>query len=279
MQGADGTASAAQAAVLPAATRSLNILLAEDNVVNQKLAILLLERRGHRVTLATNGKEALIELRKREFDLCLMDVQMPELDGLETMTAIRNSEKGTSRHLPIVAMTAHAIKGDREICLNAGMDAYLSKPVRADELFVTIEGLLTEKAAGAADASRSTPGAVQAKQAPAFDEAAFLARMDGSYEVCAQIAEAFFGEGPKLIDRLKELRKKDAAQLARAAHTLKGAIANFTDGQAFQSALCLEQAARECDLRVAAKGLPRLEREVAKLVEELRTFVSAEQRV
>jgi two-component system, sensor histidine kinase and response regulator len=209
-----------------------------------------------------------------------MDVQMPELDGLETTTAIRNSEKGTSRHLPIAAMTAHAIKGDREICLNAGMDAYLSKPVRADELFVTIEGLLAEKAAGAADASRSTAGAVQAKQAPAFDEAAFLARMDGSYEVCAQIAEAFFGEGPKLIERLKdELRKKDAAQLARAAHALKGAIANFTDGQAFQSAVCLEQAARESDLRVAAEGLPRLEREVAELVEELRTFVSAEQRV
>jgi two-component system sensor histidine kinase/response regulator len=97
------------------------------------------------VTLATNGKEALIELRKRDFDLCLMDIQMPELDGLETTGAIRNSEKGTTRHLPTVAMTAHAIKGDREICLAAGMDGYLSKPVRADELFAKIEGLLTAK--------------------------------------------------------------------------------------------------------------------------------------
>jgi two-component system, sensor histidine kinase and response regulator len=276
---AAASSSAVQTAALPAATRSLNILLAEDNVVNQKLAILLLERRGHRVTLATNGKEALIELRKREFDLCLMDVQMPELDGLETTAAIRNSEKGTTRHLPIVAMTAHAIKGDREICLNAGMDAYLSKPVRADELFVTIEGLLasSEKAVGSAGANGA---AAREKQQPAFDEAAFLARMDGSYEVCAQIAEAFFGEGPKLIERLKEeLRKKDAAQIARAAHALKGAIANFTDGQAFQSAVRLEQAARESDLRVAAEGLPRLEREVAELVEELRAFVGAEQRV
>jgi two-component system, sensor histidine kinase and response regulator len=278
-RGKAAAASAASTAALPAATRSLNILLAEDNVVNQKLAILLLERRGHRVTLATNGKEALIELRKREFDLCLMDVQMPELDGLETTAAIRNSERGTSRHLPIVAMTAHAIKGDREICLNAGMDAYLSKPVRADELFVTIEGLLAEKAASGAGATANAT-ATREKQQPAFDEAAFLARMDGSYEVCAQIAEAFFGEGPKLIERLKdELRKKDAAQLARAAHALKGAIANFTDGQAFQSAVRLEQAARESDLRLAAEGLPRLEREVADLVTELRTFVSAEQRV
>jgi two-component system sensor histidine kinase/response regulator len=267
-------------AALPAATRSLDILLAEDNVVNQKLAILLLERRGHRVTLATNGKEALIELRKREFDLCLMDIQMPELDGLETTGAIRNTEKGTTRHLPIVAMTAHAIKGDREICLAAGMDAYLSKPVRADELFQTIEGLLTSKSVSAESSTNAATGGRNGKPQPAFDEAAFLSRMDGSYEVCAQIAEAFFGEGPKLVERLKgELKKKDAAQLARAAHALKGAIANFTDGQAFQSAVRLEQAARENDLRVVAEGLPRLEREVTELVEELRAFVSAEQRV
>jgi two-component system sensor histidine kinase/response regulator len=267
-------------ASLPAATRSLDVLLAEDNVVNQKLAILLLERRGHRATLATNGKEALIELRKREFDLCLMDIQMPELDGLETTTAIRNSEKGTTRHLPIVAMTAHAIKGDREICLAAGMDAYLSKPVRADELFLTIEGLLTAKTVGAESSTNVAAGSSNGKAQPAFDEAAFLSRMDGSYEVCAQIAEAFFGEGPKLMERLKgELKKKDAAQLARAAHALKGAIANFSDGQAFQSAVRLEQAARENDLRVVAEGLPRLEREVTELVEELRAFVGAEQRV
>jgi two-component system, sensor histidine kinase and response regulator len=263
-------------ATLAAMQRSLNVLLAEDNVVNQKLAILLLQRRGHTVTLATNGKEALAELRKRDFDLCLMDVQMPELDGLETTAAIRANEKGTSRHLPIVAMTAHAIKGDREICLAAGMDAYLSKPVRADELFRTIEGLLPEKAtvaSGGATGQRGTP-------AVAFDEAEFLARMDGSYDVCAQIAEAFFSEGPRLIGRLKEeLKKKDAPQVTRTAHALKGAIANFTDGVAFQSAVRLEQLAREGDLRLAGENLPRLESEVAALLEELRSFVGAAQKV
>jgi two-component system, sensor histidine kinase and response regulator len=179
-----------------------------------------------------------------------------------------------------VAMTAHAIKGDKEICLAAGMDAYLSKPVRADELFATIEGLLAEKAVGAVSGTKAGTGDAREKAKPAFDEEAFLVRMDGSYEVCAQIAEAFFGEGPKLIERLKdELKKKDAGQVARAAHALKGAIANFTDGRAFQSAVRLEQAARESDLRVAEEGLPRLEREVKELVEELRAFVGAEQRV
>jgi two-component system sensor histidine kinase/response regulator len=130
---------------LPATRRPLDILLTEDNIVNQKLALLLLQRRGHCVTVAGNGKEALAALEKRNFDVCLMDIQMPELNGLETTAAIRAKESGASYRLPIVAMTAHAIKGDREICLRAGMDAYLSKPVRADELFQTIENLVADR--------------------------------------------------------------------------------------------------------------------------------------
>jgi two-component system, sensor histidine kinase and response regulator len=231
-QSSRGKAAAeAAGATLAAPKSSLDILLAEDNVVNQKLAILLLQRRGHRVTLATNGKEALAALLKRDFDLCLMDVQMPELDGLETAAAIRAKEKGTSRHLPIVAMTAHAIKGDREICLAAGMDAYLSKPVRADELFQTIEGLTAQKGAGGV-----APGAAGSGKArnAAFDEEAFLARMDGSYEVCAEIAEAFFAEGPRLVGRLREeLQRKDAAQLTRTAHALKGGLRILRMGRHF----------------------------------------------
>jgi two-component system, sensor histidine kinase and response regulator len=264
-QSARARGASPAAATLPAAKRVLDVLLAEDNVVNQKLAILLLERRGHTVTLAKNGKEALAALQKRDFDLCLMDVQMPELDGLETTAAIRAKEKGTSRHLPIVAMTAHAIKGDREICLAAGMDAYLSKPVRADELFQTIESLTAPK-----DASAVASGKPRNL---ALDEEAFVARMDGSYEVCAQIAEAFFAEGPRLIGRLREeLARKDAAQLTRTAHALKGAIANFTDGTAFQSAVKLEQMGREGDLSAVTAALPRLETQVQELVEALRVF-------
>jgi CheY-like chemotaxis protein len=112
----------------------LRILLAEDNAVNQLLATRLLERRGHSVTVAGNGKEALVALEKGSFDLVLMDVQMPEMDGFEATAAIREREKHIGNHLPVIAMTAHAMKGDRERCLAAGMDDYITKPIRPEEL-------------------------------------------------------------------------------------------------------------------------------------------------
>src|SRR5215472_17204502 len=123
----------ASASIQPS-ERSLRVLLAEDNPVNQTLVIRILERLGHKVQVVNNGKEALRQVQAVEFDLILMDVQMPEMDGLEATTAIRQAERGTGKHIPIVAMTAHAMKGDREKCLSAGLDGYLSKPVRIDEL-------------------------------------------------------------------------------------------------------------------------------------------------
>jgi two-component system sensor histidine kinase/response regulator len=254
----------------PNAQRSLNVLLAEDNVVNQKLAVLLLQRRGHSVTIAGDGKQALAALERNNFDVCLMDIQMPELNGLETTSVIRAKEKGTSRHLPIIAMTAHAIKGDREICLRAGMDAYLSKPVRADEMFQTMEGLVANRV--------PAPSAVSpaVTRDAAFDESAFLSRMDGSHDVCVQIAEAFFVECPKLMSALRlALQRKDALELAALAHGVKGTIANFTDGTAFQSAVKLEQLAKEADLCRAAEALKRLEADVEALLKSLKSFASA----
>jgi CheY-like chemotaxis protein len=120
--------------------KKLHVLLAEDNAVNRKLATRLLEKHGHRVTVANNGREALAALDAETFDLVLMDVQMPEMDGLETASTIRLREQGTGKHLPIVAMTAHAMRDDRERCLAAGMDSYLAKPIRAKELIDVLEG-------------------------------------------------------------------------------------------------------------------------------------------
>jgi two-component system, sensor histidine kinase and response regulator len=129
----------------PEDSRPLRILVAEDNVVNQHLARKLLESRGHSITVACNGREAVVLHGQQVFDLVLMDVQMPEMDGFEATAALRAREKGTRRHVPIIAMTAHAIKGYQERCLQAGMDGYLAKPVKAAALFAVIEGMCSQR--------------------------------------------------------------------------------------------------------------------------------------
>jgi CheY-like chemotaxis protein len=122
--------------------RSLHILLAEDNPVNQKLAVRLLEKEGHTVVVADNGRRALEALEGGNVDLVIMDVQMPEMDGYEAAASIRKTEETTLKHVPILAMTAHAMKGDQEKCLAAGMDGYVSKPIRPDDLRQVIEELV-----------------------------------------------------------------------------------------------------------------------------------------
>jgi CheY-like chemotaxis protein len=125
----------------PEARRPLHVLIAEDNVVNQRLTTRLLEKQGHRVTVVDNGLAALAIVAQQPFDLVLMDVQMPEMDGLETTAAIRAQEYGTGRHLPIIALTSHAMQGDQERCFAAGVDAYVSKPMKVDELYAAIDRL------------------------------------------------------------------------------------------------------------------------------------------
>jgi signal transduction histidine kinase/ActR/RegA family two-component response regulator len=125
----------------PEARRPLHVLIAEDNVVNQRLTTRLLEKQGHRVAVVDNGLAALAILAQQPFDLVLMDVQMPEMDGLETTAAIRAQEYGTGRHLPIIALTSHAMQGDQERCFAAGVDAYVSKPMKVDELYAAIDRL------------------------------------------------------------------------------------------------------------------------------------------
>jgi CheY-like chemotaxis protein len=128
---------------LPAADqRRFRILLAEDNLVNQKVAVRFLEKKGHAVVVTGSGKDALDAWREQPFDLVLMDVQMPEMDGFEATAIIREQEKSGAKHIPIIAMTAHAMVGDRERCLAAGMDDYVSKPIKAANLFAAIERVM-----------------------------------------------------------------------------------------------------------------------------------------
>jgi CheY-like chemotaxis protein len=136
------------APVRPEARRSLRILLADDNAVNQLLTSRLLERQGHQVVVCRNGREALERLDQEHVDLVLMDVQMPEMDGFEATAAIRTKEATTGAHVPILAMTAHALKGDRDRCLAAGMDDYVSKPIHPDKLFEAITRLLASRPGG-----------------------------------------------------------------------------------------------------------------------------------
>jgi CheY-like chemotaxis protein len=130
----------------PEPRKKLRILLAEDNPVNQMFAERLLEKQGHQVTVTSNGRQALAALDRQDFDIVLMDVQMPEMDGFEATSAIRVKESRTGSHIPIIAMTAHAMTGDRERCLAAGMDGYVAKPIHAKELFSAIENVVQEPA-------------------------------------------------------------------------------------------------------------------------------------
>jgi CheY-like chemotaxis protein len=143
------------------AAASRKILVVEDNPVNQMVAARLLERRGHRVTVAANGREAVAAVEREEFDLVLMDVQMPEMDGYEATAAIRQAEAGTGRHLPIFAMTARVMKGDAERCRLADMDGYIPKPIRSVDLYAIVDGCPptpgTESRTGAGAHRTGTP--------------------------------------------------------------------------------------------------------------------------
>ena len=256
-------------------SRSLHVLLAEDNVVNQTLASHLLEKRGFDVTVVGDGRAALAAIGRQKFDIVLMDIQMPGKDGLEATSEIRAAEKTTGGHLPIIALTAHAMKGDRERCLDAGMDAYISKPIRSKELFETIETLLSGRATG----PTITPSAPSTDDA-VFNEALLLERTEGSAEVCDLLVQTFIKERPKHDAGLREaIQKKDVKALAVAAHGLKGAVANFTEGAALQAVKALEAAAKQGDLQAAGGEYRRVGSELDRLQTALLAFCHRQQRL
>jgi CheY-like chemotaxis protein len=256
----------AQPAVRPAG-RSLRILLAEDNAVNKALAVRLLEKRGHRVVVAGNGRDALQALGQAglgRFDAVLMDVQMPEMDGFEAAAAIRASEKVTGTHIPIIAMTAHAMAGDRERCLAAGMDGYIAKPIRAAELFAEIERHLaqpTEPAATAAASAPSEPALVQV-----LDRAALLERVEGDPTLLAEMVKLFSQDSLRLLAAIREgLGRNDARAVERSAHTLKGALNNLSATAAATAAAHLEKLGCGGDLAGAKGACAALEQELERL--------------
>ena len=200
---------------------TLRILLAEDNVVNQKLAVGVLKKQGHQVTVANNGKEALQALDAAEFDLVLMDVQMPEMDGFEATQSIRRREMDSGGHIPIIAMTAHAMKGDRERCLAVGMDEYIAKPIRVREL--------SERFAMVVDPPSQPEPTIQPPLPQADDDlirwSDALQSVEGDRELLKELVAAFLEDAPRLMTGVREaIRDRDATALQRAAHALKGSM-------------------------------------------------------
>jgi len=245
---------------------ALQILVAEDNPTNQKLVVTLLEQQGHRVVLASDGRQALARAAEQAFDLILMDVQMPELGGLEATAAIREREHGTGTRVPIVALTAHAMTGDRERCLAAGMDGYVSKPLRPDELFAVIEAVISPSAER--DAVRSVAPADAASPSP--DAAALLAAFGGNDKLLAEVIDLFLADTPGILDGARRaLARHDAAALAASAHALKGSIGLFAQTGAYDAARRLESAARAGEQAGIDETFAELDGEVKQLLEDL----------
>jgi PAS domain S-box-containing protein len=239
--------------------------VAEDNQVNQLVATRIFEKLGHQATVVSNGREAFAAYQAGKFDLIAMDVQMPEMDGLDATSAIRAWEKTAGTHTPIIAMTAHAMKGDRERCLAAGMDGYTSKPIRIGELEHAIAQLISPPNSAKVPVS-------EADQADgAIDHTALLAGVDGNRRVLRELVRLFLADCPRRLAEIKEaIRRGDAGALGRAAHTLKGSVGNFAAKSAFAAAQRLEIMSGDIDLENVDKACVTLESELALLSEELR---------
>jgi two-component system, sensor histidine kinase and response regulator len=241
-----------------AVDRRLNILVAEDNPTNQTLVRLLLEQHRHRVTLVPDGREAVATSDTQSFDLILMDVQMPEMDGLEATAAIRQRERTTGTHIPIVAMTAHAMAGDRERCLKEGMDAYVSKPLRPDDLLATIDALFA-------------PENVR----PSVDGPTLLGDFGHNPTVLAEVIKVFLSEAPVQAAALRAATEAaDGSAIAVAAHALKGSVGLFSKGAAYEAARALEQAARAGDLTHVGARCAAIQDELSRLCADLEALLT-----
>jgi CheY-like chemotaxis protein/HPt (histidine-containing phosphotransfer) domain-containing protein len=246
--------------------RAMRVLLAEDNMVNQRVAVGMLARRGHTVTAVANGAEALSAFAPGRFDVILMDLQMPVMSGIEATEAIRRREEREGGRVRIVALTAHVLQRDRERCEAVGMDGYLSKPIDRLDLFAAVEMGLED---GPTLAPATPPAAAPAvaRDLPRFDEADVLDRLGGDREILTEVAAIFRHTAPDLTGEMRAaLDRRDAPALRRAAHTLKGAAGNLSAKRLSAVALEIESAADAQDLVRAAALFQMAAAEVDQLL-------------
>ncbi len=243
--------------------KTLKVLLAEDNLVNQRLAARLLEKRNHSVTVVSNGKEALAALDAEAYDLVLMDIQMPEMDGFEATAILRRREKATGKHQQVIAMTALAMNGDKERCFAAGMDGYLSKPIRQQELDEALDSLIEP------EENLSAPSNPSPTPSDSVEVVQLLDRIDDDRSFLAELVEIFRREYPENVKAAQRaIEGQNPGDLQRVSHTLRGALGNLAATGASAMAAELEAAGRERNL-LGAQGI------LDKLIPELGNVLRA----
>jgi len=238
---------------------NMKALIAEDNIINRAVAASMLERWGCLVVQAENGIEAVDELRQSHFDFVLMDCQMPIMDGFEATAAIRQMEAGTERRTTIIALTANAMEGDRQKCLDAGMDGYVSKPIDAKTLLTTVLKLCSQPQSQNVEKTMSTEGLI--------DLEGLLERCGGSKDLVHKIAQKFAETGPGMVSQVKDaVESNDADAVYRAAHQLKGASATMGAIKLASIAADIEMLGREGNVTAAADHLASLQVEFERAV-------------
>ena len=250
---------------------STRILLAEDNLTNQQVAVGLIKKLGLQVDVAGNGAEALHALESSSYDLVLMDIQMPEMDGLEATRRIRDPRSAVRNHqIPIIAMTAHAMHSDREACLEAGTNDYLSKPVSPEALVKALDRWLPRHSGMTKEwlgkPLEPAPAPIKKPAVPVFDGGALMARMMGDDDLVRTVAAGFLEDIPRQIGLLKRhLEGGDSHGMEAQAHSIKGASAQVGGERLRAAALDVEKAGNAGDLKAATKLVPELESQFAQL--------------
>jgi signal transduction histidine kinase/DNA-binding response OmpR family regulator/HPt (histidine-containing phosphotransfer) domain-containing protein len=252
-------------ALLPnAAPRKLRFLAAEDNLVNQRLIARLLESAGHSVTVVGDGLAAVNSSQQDSYDAILMDVQMPIMDGHEATRQIRRLEQVTGAHVPIIAMTAHAMKGDREKCLEAGMDDYIAKPLHKQEL---LQAIYEQTARKPLPIGKPAEAVAPISLDGELDIEGALRQMGGDEELFCELCRLFLQESPALIDSVRTaLAQGDSTAIYRAAHKLKGTVSTIGGLKAARAALSLEELGRAAEVNGFAEAAAALEREMTALL-------------
>jgi signal transduction histidine kinase/CheY-like chemotaxis protein len=257
---------------LNAVSRHFRILLVEDNAVNQKLAARLLEKMGHRVAVASNGAEACEALCAAAYDIVLMDLQMPVMGGLEATCKIRGREQHSGRHVPILAMTAHAAAQDEKRCLEAGMDGYLTKPIRGEILRKEIDRAVTQS--GWSE-NREEPALHSELSEAGWNVGELLERLEDDQNFLRELLQVFRADSQTTMTKAREaLAREDLAEVSRAAHTLKGMLKNLSMNAAAELAAALETAARNGARGEAEALFERLDRSLAGIMPEVETHLA-----